>query len=255
LSQSDPAMQTPSLPSVMNTLQWASRFLLFSLTDAYQTGEAYFMVVFGSDQPDDRGRRVHTWATFIRACGEGPHMETYALEWRTISWWPRRPGAAVHGLLPVSGVNLDLECTLQRVLSQRARVCQWGPFRVEEELDERARRQIARLESGAVRYHEKDSASPPLRVSNSIHAVSDLAEGYGRLKVEGSTGGEMTSRRIVGVLRPWIINPQEAHRWLEAPLGLLDYPIERCDLDPGDAADSRKAFYFRQRTVNPSSSA
>ena len=63
---------------------------------------------------------THTWATFIRAVGEGPDANNYALYQHTISWLPQSLDVRTWSLLPEPGVNLDLYQTLDAVY-QRSR--------------------------------------------------------------------------------------------------------------------------------------
>ena len=45
-------------------------------------------MIFGSQSKPKLLRYTHTWATFVRAVGEGPDLNTYSLELSTISWLP-----------------------------------------------------------------------------------------------------------------------------------------------------------------------
>ena len=42
-------------------------------------GEFYYVMIFGSESSPKQLRYTHTWATFVRAVGEGPDPRNYAL--------------------------------------------------------------------------------------------------------------------------------------------------------------------------------
>jgi hypothetical protein len=212
-------------------VRWPSRLLLYSLTHACHTGHAYYVLVFGSGRSGGRLRRSHAFATFVRTWGEGPNQPAWSVEAQTISWLPQRLDIDPTRPLPEPGINLDLHTTLAHVLARGERVWLWGPFATDPLLHERAVRQARRLAGGAVLYRAADHGFPPGRVSNAVHAVSDLAEEWPRLEVAPSAMGEPTGGLLALHLRPWLLQPDEVHPWLEARLGLEDYPITRRNLD------------------------
>src|ERR1700730_545829 len=69
-----------------------------------QAGEAYYVMVFGSQRIPNEPSYSHSFATFVRACwpGNGPCPERPKLEAYTISWLPRA--------LPVRACALEPEC-------------------------------------------------------------------------------------------------------------------------------------------------
>jgi hypothetical protein len=210
--------------------RWPSGLLLFSLSHACHTGHAYYVLVFASGRGSGRPRHSHAFATFVRSWGEGPHQASWSLEAQTISWLPRGlevdPGRA----LPEPGTNLDLHETLAHVFARGQRVSLWGPYAAEAVLYERAVRQARRLAGGSVRYKALDHGLPAGRVSNAVHAVSDLAEEAPRLQVATASVGEPAGGLIARHLRPWLLQPDEVHPWLEERLGLEDYPLVRRNL-------------------------
>jgi len=63
---------------------------LLGLASAISAGEArgeefYYVMIFGSQFRPKSLQYTHTWATFIRAIGEGPDASNYALYHHTIS--------------------------------------------------------------------------------------------------------------------------------------------------------------------------
>ena len=197
-----------------------------------QASEAYFMIVFSvQKQSINRVCYSHSFATFIRACGEGDRLECYRLETYTISWVPRTLDVHVYHLLPEPGTNLDLPNSLKLAYDRGLAVSMWGPYQIDKDLFDRALEQKARLESGAVRYKAIDTGYPTERVSNCIHAISDLSRPEGRLRIGTPTWGESASYFITLSLGAWIIQPHEIHEWLVPALGLAGQPIIRRDID------------------------
>jgi hypothetical protein len=62
-----------------------------------------FGLIFGSQSRPKLLRYTHTWATFVRAVGEGPDLSTYSLEPITISWLPQTLEVHVWQLWPETG--------------------------------------------------------------------------------------------------------------------------------------------------------
>jgi hypothetical protein len=204
--------------------------LLYSLANACRAGDVHFLLVFGSQREPGLARHAHNFAAFVRASGEGPHVESYSLQVHTISWLPRSLEVRLTSLMPEPGINLDLHATLRRVLALEQRVSQWGPFAVEPILYERALKQVRRLTGGRVRFKAVDTGFPPALVSNAIHAIGDLAEEYPRLRVAPSAFGAPAGALLALRFSPWLLDRAEVYPWVGARLGLGDYPIAQRDL-------------------------
>ncbi len=204
--------------------------LLYSLANACRAGDAHFLLVFASQREPAQPRCTHTFATFVRASGAGPNVESYALDAHTISFLPRSREVRLPALMPERGINLGLDTTLRHVLGLGQHVSLWGPFAVEPVLYERALRQVGRLAGGGVRFKAVDSGFPPTLVSNAIHAVSDLASEYPRLRVAPPAFGATAGCLVALHLRPWLLDHAEVHPWVATRLGLGDYPITPRDL-------------------------
>jgi hypothetical protein len=101
-------------------------------------GEFFYVMIFGSQSSPKLLRYTHTWATFVRAVGEGPDPSRYALQVHTISWLPQSLEVHVWRLWPEPGVNLDLDQTLEAVSSNRESVTMWGPFLIRKEVYDRS---------------------------------------------------------------------------------------------------------------------
>src|SRR5262249_9323403 len=137
------------------------------------------------------------------------------------SWLPQSLDIVVVRRWAEPGTNLDLQATRRHAESIGARVTMWGPFEIEKELYDRGLVQIARLESGAVRYKAIDEKFRP-EASNCIHAGSDIDSDGGFLHVS-KIWGEAASARVVEHLRRWMIEPEKTHPWIANRLGLENY--------------------------------
>lgn len=189
-----------------------------------QSGEAYYVVVFSHQGRPNLPRSTHTFATFIKATGEGSWPEQYAIDSHTISWSPGTLAVRALRFHPEQGVNLDLDASLHWALSVHARLSRWGPFQIQKELYDRALRQIALLQSGAVQYKTIDTGYRPARALNCIHAVSDIDADEGLLDT-GIARGEAASALVAAHFRRWMIEPGQVHEWVYHRLGLSRYPI------------------------------
>jgi hypothetical protein len=183
------------------------------------------MVVFGAQRsPINRPKYTHTFATFVKATGEGPGLEAYQIESHTISWTAASFDLHMYRLRPEPGINLDLHASLQLAHRNRDQISQWGPYQIEPELHDRALKQIARLESGAIQYKLLDGPFRPHLASCCIHAVTDLDADHGLLET-GHARGTAASALVVRHLRRWMLDPDVVHYWVSERLGLGAYPI------------------------------
>jgi hypothetical protein len=153
--------------------------LAFCLVGSAAAEEYHFFLVFGSQSQPKRLKYTHTWATFVRAVGEGPDLNTYRLELNTISWLPRSLEVKVLSPWPEPGVNLDLYQTMQAMSANGESITMWGPFVCRKELYDRAVFVRGVLEGGAAQYR---AISTPrnLLISDCIHAVAAVDPEMGR---------------------------------------------------------------------------
>src|SRR5262249_16562901 len=156
-------------------------------------GEAHFVLVFGSERPFMQLRYAHSFATFVRVVGDLGRPDACYVEAFTISWLPQDGHIRPFALLPECGRNFGLEETLRLVQAEGERVAVWGPYQIVPELYQLALAQKTRLESGAVCYKAIDTGYATERVSNCIHALSDVVEGGPRLRVGTPGWGETAS--------------------------------------------------------------
>jgi hypothetical protein len=190
---------------------------------AAPAAEAYYVMVFGSQQVPNDPDYSHTFATFVRAVwqqpGAGPTLEAH-----TISWVPRTLQVRTLALRPECGANLDLDGTFRWVQTEARRTSMWGPYQIDRGLYIAALGQIRLLESGQVVYKANDVGYPTDQVSNCIHAVSSIVEGH-RPRVVITAWGETASFRVTEQLMPWVQQPCVTHTWVSNALGVNRYPI------------------------------
>ena len=183
----------------------------------------YYLLVLASQADPPTVRLSHTFACFVKAgSGADDHK---ILKTTTISWLPKSLNVVVVRVLPEEGINLDLLPTLKWASGLETKVSAWGPYSIKKDLYDRAAKQKARLESGAVRYRAIDLKALLNREdsSNCIHAVSDIAGN--EVLATGTAHGEAASGMVVRHLQPWMINPGETHSWVSDGLGLKKQAI------------------------------
>ena len=210
---------------------WGAPVLLLLLGGAAPAEEFYFVAMFGAQRIPNNPNYSHTFATFVRAAGDGSCPTAFTVEDSfTISWLPANKIVRSHALLPEDGHNFTLPETLDIVLGDEERVSLWGPYRIDERLYNGALRQYTLLQSGEVRYKAFDSLYPTDRVSNCIHAVGSSVNGS-RPRVLSPWFGEVATWVVLHTFKRYIIDKDQAHEWVCAYLGLDRYPILRRDFD------------------------
>jgi hypothetical protein len=205
-------------------------FVLGSARGTARGGEFYYVMIFGSQSSPKLLRYTHTWATFVRAVGDGPDPSSFALQVHTISWLPQTLELHVWRTWPEPGVNLDLYQTLNVVYSQRESVTMWGPFVIDKEVYDRSLWVLQIIASGAPRYR---AISTPgnLLISDCIHAVAAVDPVFGREHYPLIRVGKPASRYIARQIMTrgparGIEQERYDNSWLIPRLGLDRYPIE-----------------------------
>ena len=201
--------------------------LLGSLGGAARGSEFYYALIFGSESNPKVLRYTHTWATFVRAVGEGPDPAAYALQVHSISWLPQTLDVRVWRPWPEPGVNLDLYQTLDVVAANRESVTMWGPFIVGKDVYDKSLRVLQVIASGAARYRAIDSPRD-LLISDCIHAVAAVDPQFGRSHYPLIRIGKPASRFIArqAMIRSPVDQTRYDNSWLIPRLGLDRYPIE-----------------------------
>lgn len=205
--------------------------LALAATGPAAAADHCYVMVFGSQSHPKRLKYTHTWATFVRAVGEGPDADAYRLHAHTISWLPRTLDIKVWDPHPEPGVNLDLESTLRAVYADGQRVTMWGPFVIPSHVYNRSVWVKQVLESGAAEYRAI-STEYNLMVADCIHAVAAVDPDFGRDHYPLIRVGKPASRFIAReVMNRSLENSginQKAYdnSWLIPRLGLARYPIE-----------------------------
>src|SRR5262249_5620483 len=105
------------------------------------------------------------------------------------------------------------------------RVSLWGPYQIRKELYDRALIQIGRLESGVVSYKAMDALHRTSNASNCIHALSDVVDEQGPLRICSQGFGEVASYYITRRYEQWLINPEQVHLWVGNLLGVQRHAI------------------------------
>jgi hypothetical protein len=196
-----------------------------------RAGEYYFLLVFGSQSRPKQLRYTHTWATFVRAVGDGPNLNDYALYQHTISWLPRTLDVHVWRPFPEPGVNLDLYQTLRAVYASRQEVTLWGPFVIPHYVYENSIRVKQFLESGQMKYRAIDGGADAL-IDDCIHAVSAVDPVFGKRHYPLVRVGKPASRFIAREVTVRTLQNEHFDQsaydasWLIPRLGLSSYPIE-----------------------------
>jgi hypothetical protein len=189
--------------------------------------EYYFAMIFGSQSQPKLLRYTHTWATLVRAVGEGPDINSYQLELNTISWLPRTLDVRVLRLCPEPGVNLDLYQTIQTVLAKNESITMWGPFVAHPQLWGEAMMVRQVIESGRAQYRAI-STRRNLLIADCIHAVAGIDPVMGRGHYPLIRIGKPASRYIAHQImqRSFYDQYRYDNSWLIPRLGLDQYPIE-----------------------------
>ncbi len=212
---------------------WVAVLLLFLTAGAARAGEFYYVTLFGAQRTPNNPDFSHTFATFVRASGDGPDSKAYLVEdCFTLSWLPATGIIRILALRPETGRNFTLEETLDVAIARGERVSMWGPYRIDERLYYDAVRRYSELEGGEVLYKAIDSGYPTDRVINCIHAVS-TALGGARPRVLSPGYGDTASRIVLWKFRRDLIDRDATQEWVYVYLGLENYPILRRDFGRG----------------------
>lgn len=185
----------------------------------------YYAIIFGEQDGGNRFCEAHTFATFVRVRLDidGPQTVDQA----TISWLP---AAGKVKLLKRAekGRNYTLEESFALVKPGH-RVAQWGPFEIQEELFDRAKKQAALLSSGAILYKAVDPFARPAGYAiNCEHAVCDIGLKPGEVIVRtGTAHGHHGSYLVSMHLRSWMIEPGVTHDWVNRTIKLDQYAIAK----------------------------
>jgi hypothetical protein len=191
--------------------------------------EFYYALIFASETHPPKIVKTHTFATFVRAVGEGPDPAAYAIEAHTISWLPATLHIRPFAVDPEPGANLTLAETLAYAWKNDEGVSLWGPYQVPAELYHRSVLQFRRLNSGDVKYRAGDSVRIP-NICDCIHAVSDIDPYFGRRHFPLIRVGRAASKYIARQVEAQDVNdPCQDHSWLIGRLGLWGclYEISR----------------------------
>lgn len=203
--------------------QILAALLVFLPAVTARAGEAHYLLMFASQRVPNDPDYSHTFATFVRATWVGDCPVSPTLEWHTISWLPANGIVRAAATEPEPGRNYGLDETLRLARSNDERISLWGPYPIQAELYCRARKRIAELETGRIRYKANDAGFNSDQVSNCIHALSAVVDGN-RVRVGSPGWGEIASYIVLLRMRPWVLDETPDQR-IGAALGLGAYPL------------------------------
>jgi hypothetical protein len=208
------------------SLAGAVALLFLATGSAARAGEDHFLVMFGSQRIPNEPNYAHTFATFVRVSwpGDVPCPAAPTLEAHTISWLPNNGIVRTLALHPECGRNFGLHESIRFAQCNNMRTSVWGAYRIAPELYRRAVNQVNLLQSGRVLYKANDAGQRDNEVSNCIHAVATISEGY-RLVVASPGWGELASYFVLLELESMIVQPGCTHPWIGSALGLDQYPL------------------------------
>lgn len=188
--------------------------------------EYHFAIVFGGESHPKQARKSHTWATFIRAVGTGPDLNTYRIEQHTISWMPASLKIHLYRLHGEPGVNLDLHQSLAWAYEHGCEVMMWGPLLIDRQVYERSLRIYWELRSGQTLYKAIARENSETN-TNCIYSVHDVFEILGPDRYPVVRSGIPASRHIVREIVTKSDREQATQdsAWLIPRLGLDRYPI------------------------------
>ena len=200
---------------------------VLGVTRPAKAGDVFYIMVFGSESNPKQLRYSHTYATFVRATGEGPNPANYTLTAHTISWLPRSLDVRVGRVHPEPGVNLDFDATMRFVLNNHQTVTMWGPYLTTREIYNKSIEVFNKLNSGRELYRAIDGPFNN-KVSDCIHAVGEVDPQFGRRHYALDKVGKPASAFIAQqmVRRSRVDQSRIDNSWLIPRLGLTSYPIE-----------------------------
>ena len=187
--------------------------------------ERHYVLIFGAQASATRIKDKHTWATFVRAVGEGSDPAGYGITAHTISLVPASGRVRVYALDPEPARNLDLSGSLAYARQRGANTTVWGPFLIRPDVYRKSLDVWGLMNSGAVTYRAIDTLRDSL-ISDCIHAVSAVDPDFGRghypLIRTGKSASRYIARQILQRTDPDRTRPDET--WLVMALGLWGQP-------------------------------
>jgi hypothetical protein len=188
--------------------------------------ESHYVLIFGAQSHPKLGRKTHTWATFVRAEGEGPDPRAHAIQVHTISWLPRTLEVRPHAHHPEPGVNLDLDQSFAAVLAKGEGVMMWGPIPISKDMYQRSLYVRSALEGGVTLY-KAISPGGDLQVvdcNQSLQAIGpDFGLGTYPRQGLGFHAGQFFARQVAASSPD--PQPLTDTSWLVPRLGIDRYPV------------------------------
>jgi hypothetical protein len=193
-------------------------------------GERFYVIVFGSESTPRIPRLTHSWAAFIRVAEQGNGRQTI-IDCHTISWMPATLQIHPWRFSVEEGTNLGLHESLQWALATNQAIAQFGPCECRPELYYRSivQKEFLQSQMGYQAIDTVGEAGRTGRGCNCIHAITDMDPVYTRARYRLIRFGIAASRFVANELarRDMLINPGQAHDWLNERLRLESYPMIR----------------------------
>ncbi len=188
-------------------------FFLSIASSPCDAAERYYMLLFGSQPEPVAIKHTHTFASFIKATGEGNDPSKWKLELQDISWMPQSMRIRVLAITPEPGVNLSVAASIRWAESVGSKTSMWGPFEVKKELYDMAVVRAKELNEKKLSYLCNDRRLRGAGATNCIHAVSDLDTTQPPLPT-GMQCGHEASETVYNHLKRFVLPEQDSNIWL-----------------------------------------
>lgn len=211
----------------VRTCLWTFWVLILIAAPA-TAGDRYYSILFGSQSDPKRAKHSHTFGCVIKATGEGCDRDQYALEVYTISWMPADMQINTLRFIPEAGKNLSLRDTIAWTQDTNQNVAYWGPFELYPKSFYRVMARINDLESGRVKYQCIDPLLRTQRITDCIHAISDIDPKRGRFRYPLIRFGKAATEHIVHEILKHGANKNPCcdHSWVARRMGLDQCPFD-----------------------------
>ncbi|MBA4187330.1 MAG: hypothetical protein C0467_04845 [Planctomycetaceae bacterium] len=185
----------------------------------------YYFTLFAGQSVPFRPNTAHTWGTYTKVTPTADGGQI--VEPLTISWLPADANVQPYRLRPVTGKNWSLEETLAIMASHNSRVSRWGPYEVDANRFELAKKQAAYLASGEVKFRSIDSFNTNEHVVNCVHALTSAGPAVRHYIQPVLRVGEPGTSRLAKLYLRGGSFPTypETHDWLLPLIGADGYPI------------------------------
>ncbi len=195
---------------------------LHSTTSSAREVEDY-LFVFAADGVPYRPTRAHLFAA-LASVEKSPDNPPRLVDFTSMSWLPETMVVRALAMRPEKGRNVPLDETIEFSLKEGRLVFLWGPYRVQPEFAQRFKARVATVESSF--KYQGACFLKPLEVCDCVRSVEEMIEPWRRfIGVFGY--GAAAASFVVRKFTPWLVEPQQAHSWVETLIGVDKYPLIR----------------------------